>query len=115
MSLKGDLASAFASVAKSWLQEKHTAHKGKIARHRLDRMRYSPPRVTIREVAFEVMEAAYMKGIGRWALPGKQAANFLRGTAGHLEPNWGIGTRFAIFYANTARRLHGEIQPAVEG
>ncbi|MGO9433147.1 MAG: hypothetical protein ACLP00_02505 [Terracidiphilus sp.] len=61
MSLKGDLASAFASVAKSWLQEKHTAHKGKIARHRLDRMRYSPPRVTIREVAFEVMEAAYMK------------------------------------------------------
>jgi DNA topoisomerase VI subunit B/DNA topoisomerase VI subunit A len=59
--LKDDLATAFGSIAKSWKQAKQTADRGNIARHRLDQMRYKPQRVTIRDVAFDAMEAAYMK------------------------------------------------------
>jgi DNA topoisomerase VI subunit A len=60
--LKNDLTSAIESVAKEWKKAKRRADKqDRVSSYTLNRMRYRPPRTTIREVAFDVMEAAYMK------------------------------------------------------
>jgi hypothetical protein len=60
--LKDDLGSAFKSVAKDWKKAKRQADKNdRIPYHALSRMRYRSDRETIRDIAFQVMEEAYMK------------------------------------------------------
>lgn len=62
MSLKLDIQSAIRSVTKDWKQAKRKADRAdRVSNSALERMRYRPARVTVRDVAFEVMEAAYNK------------------------------------------------------
>jgi hypothetical protein len=68
--LKTDLSSALESIAKDWKKAKRQADKqDRVSSSALNRMRNRPQRVTIREVAFEVMEDAYMKVSGPRRLP----------------------------------------------
>jgi hypothetical protein len=70
MSLADDLGSAVKSVCKKWKQAKrHTDKNDRVSSYSLSRMRYSPPRVTIRDAAFDVMEAAYQKASGNGQYP----------------------------------------------
>jgi hypothetical protein len=55
--LKTDLQSGLQSVAKGWKKAKR--REDRISRAALNRMRYAPPRETIRDAAFDVMEEAY--------------------------------------------------------
>lgn len=68
--LKNDLSSALESIAKDWKKAKRQADKqDRVSSSTLKRMRYRPQRVTIRDVAFEVMEDAYSKASGNGRLP----------------------------------------------
>jgi hypothetical protein len=68
--LKNDLSSALESIAKDWKKAKRQADKqDRVSSHTLNRMRSRPQRVTIRDVAFEVMEDAYMNASGNGRLP----------------------------------------------
>ncbi len=68
--LRNDMASLIGSLGKAWKKAKRRADKeDRVPSHVLNRMRYQPPRVTIREVAFEVMEDAYMKASGGGRYP----------------------------------------------
>lgn len=68
--LKNDLSSALESIAKDWKKAKRQADKqDRVSSHTLNRMRSRPQRVTIRDVAFEVMEDAYMKASGNGYYP----------------------------------------------
>ena len=58
--IQAAIVAAIKGVTKSWKKEKRQADRNdRVSSARLRRMRYVPPRVTIREVAFEVMEKAY--------------------------------------------------------
>ena len=60
--IKAAIASATKSVTKGWKQAKHAADRNdRVSRNRIDRLRYRPSRVTIRAMAFRVMEDAYNK------------------------------------------------------
>jgi hypothetical protein len=60
--LKAAIASAIKSVSKDWKQAKRSADRNdRVPYARLARMRCSSSRVTIKEVAFRVMEDAYNK------------------------------------------------------
>lgn len=60
-SLRVDIGALTKSVTKSWKQEKRRADSNdRVSRNRIMRMQ-CPPRVTIRDVAFRVMEDAYNK------------------------------------------------------
>lgn len=62
MSLDQNIQSAIRGVTKEWKKAKRKADKqDRVSASELKRMRYRPPRITIREVAFEVMESAYNK------------------------------------------------------
>lgn len=65
----GDIAKAIESAmryaTKAWKREKRRADReDRVSHERIERLRYRPPKVTIREVAFEVMEASYLKASG---------------------------------------------------
>lgn len=69
-SLNDDLSAAFRIVGKEWKREKRQADRDdRISESRLRRMRYRPKHESIRDVAFEVMEAAYMKASGNGHYP----------------------------------------------
>lgn len=60
--LKAAIAAATRSVTKDWKQAKRSADRNdRVSYSRLVQLRCRPPRVTIREVAFRVMEDAYNK------------------------------------------------------
>jgi hypothetical protein len=60
--LKAAIASAIKSVTKDWKKAKRSADRNdRVSSSRLARLQAAPPRVTIRDVAFRVMEAAYNK------------------------------------------------------
>jgi len=64
------LASVVRSVGKSWKQAKRRADReDRVSSWDLGRMRGGYSRTTIREVAFRVMEAAYMKASGNGRYP----------------------------------------------
>jgi DNA topoisomerase VI subunit B len=64
-SLNDDLNVSFRIVGKEWKRAKRQADRqDRISESRLRRMRYRPNHESIRDVAFEVMEAAYMKASG---------------------------------------------------
>jgi len=64
------LSSAVRSVAKDWKKAKIAAGRSeRVSHYRLASMRSYSNRVTIREVAFEVMEAAYQKASGDGRYP----------------------------------------------
>ena len=68
--LKNDLASAIKSVAKDWKKAKRRADKqDRVSSYALNRMRNQPQRTTIRDVAFQAMEDAYMKASGNGRYP----------------------------------------------
>lgn len=68
--LKDDLTSAFHSVGKGWKKAKRRADRqDRVSSRTLDRMRHRPQRVTIRDVAFSVMEEAYVKASGNGRYP----------------------------------------------
>lgn len=70
--LSGHLKRTVATVAKIWKQAKKQAdRKNRLSREAIDRMRYKPQNVTIKEAAFQVMEEAYMKA----SAGGKYPAN----------------------------------------
>ena len=56
------ITAAIKSVTKAWKKAKRSADRNdRVSQARIARLRYKPPKVTIREVAFEVMEDAYNK------------------------------------------------------
>ncbi|MGH2447223.1 MAG: ATP-binding protein [Chloroflexota bacterium] len=56
------VASAVKNVTKAWKQAKRSAdRKDRVSKDQLAKLRHKPSRVTIREVAFDVMEDAYNK------------------------------------------------------
>ena len=60
--LKNDLSSALESIAKDWKKAKRQADKqDRVSAYTLNRMMNRPARVSIREAAFDAMEAAYLK------------------------------------------------------
>lgn len=60
--IKAAIASATKTATKQWKDAKRKADKqDRVSSTRLRQLRYAPPRVSIREVAFNVMEEAYMK------------------------------------------------------
>jgi DNA topoisomerase VI subunit A len=62
MSLNLNIQSAVRGVTKEWKKAKRKADKrDRISASALKRMRYRPPRITTRDVAFEVMKSAYNK------------------------------------------------------
>jgi len=71
MSLKDDLDSAIKKVGRKWKREKRHADKNdRVPAHRVHRMRYyTEPKESIRDVAFEVMESAYMKASSNGKYP----------------------------------------------
>ena len=71
MSLKDDLDNAIKKVGKKWKQAKRHADKNdRVPTHRVYRMRYyAEPKESIRDVAFEVMESAYMKASSNQKYP----------------------------------------------
>lgn len=71
MSLKGDLSSALKKVGGKWKKAKRHADKNdRVTAPRLYRMRYhAEPKESIRGVAFEVMESAYMKASSNQKYP----------------------------------------------
>ena len=61
-SIQKDLGSAIRKVTKKWKKAKRQAdRRDRVSSYALRRMRYSSYRETIRDVAFRVMEAAYLK------------------------------------------------------
>jgi DNA topoisomerase VI subunit A len=71
MSLKDDLDIAIKKVGRKWKAAKRHADKNdRVPYHRVYRMRYySEPKESIRDVAFEVMESAYMKASSNGKYP----------------------------------------------
>ncbi|MGA2464669.1 MAG: hypothetical protein ABSH06_10000 [Thermodesulfobacteriota bacterium] len=71
MSLKDDLGSAIKKVGRKWKREKRHADKNdRVPTYRIHRMRYyAEPKESIRDVAFEVMERAYMKASSNGKYP----------------------------------------------
>ena len=70
LELNNDLFLAFRSIGKEWKREKRQADRqDRISESRLRRMRYQPKLETIRDVAYEVMEAAYIKASGNRGYP----------------------------------------------
>jgi len=71
MSLKDDLGSALKKVGGKWKRAKRHADKNdRVTTPRLHRMRYyAEPKESIRDVAFEVMESAYMKASSNGKYP----------------------------------------------
>ena len=71
MSLKDDLDKAIKKVGRKWKKAKRHADKNdRVPYHRVYRMRYyAEPKESIREVAFEVMEGAYMKASSNGKYP----------------------------------------------
>jgi len=71
MSLKDDLENAIKKVGGKWKKEKRHADKNdRVPYHRVHRMRYyTEPKESIRGVAFEVMESAYMKASSNGKYP----------------------------------------------
>jgi hypothetical protein len=71
MSLKDDLSSALKKVGKKWKKAKrHADENDRVTAPRLRRMRYyAEPKESIRDVAFEVMEAAYQKASANGKYP----------------------------------------------
>ncbi|MBU1209001.1 MAG: hypothetical protein KKH04_19110 [Proteobacteria bacterium] len=71
MSLKDDLDSAIKKVGRKWKKAKRHADKNdRVPVHRVYRMRYyAEPKESIRDVAFEVMESAYMKASSNGKYP----------------------------------------------
>lgn len=68
--LKKDLSSALESIAKDWKKAKRQADKqDRVSSSALNRLRCRPQRVTIRDVAFEVMEGAYMEASSNGKYP----------------------------------------------
>ena len=68
--LRGRLESAFKSVTKDWKKAKRQAGRDdRVSPSALNRMRSRTPRMTIRDVAFDVMESAYQKASGRGRYP----------------------------------------------
>ena len=68
--LKDDLGSAFGAIAKHWKKAKRQADKqDRVSSRTLEKMRYRPQRVTIRDAAFGCMEIAYMKASGDGRYP----------------------------------------------
>jgi DNA topoisomerase VI subunit A len=62
MSLNQNIQSAIRGVTKDWKKAKRKADKqDRISTTALRRMRYRPPRITVRDTAFDVMESAYNK------------------------------------------------------
>jgi hypothetical protein len=60
--IKAAIASVTKSVTKDWKKAKRQADRNdRVSSSRIQRLRYKPPRMTIREVAFAVMEDAYNK------------------------------------------------------
>lgn len=61
--LKDDIAKAARSVAKDWKREKRKANRyDRVSRRSIQRVRmYAPPRVTIRQAAFDAIPEAYKK------------------------------------------------------
>jgi hypothetical protein len=58
--IQAAIAAATKNVTKGWKQAKRQADRSdRVSATRLQRLRYAPPRITIREVAFDVMEKAY--------------------------------------------------------
>jgi len=69
-SMADALASVVRSVGRSWKQAKQRADRDdRVSRRDLGRMRGGYSRTTIREVAFRVMEAAYLKASGNGRYP----------------------------------------------
>ena len=63
--IRSAIAAATKSVTKQWKQAKRQADRSdRVSSSALNRMRYRPPRATIKEVAFNVMETAYNKASG---------------------------------------------------
>jgi len=64
--MQDDLAAAIRSAASGWKKAKRQADKeDKVSRRALERLRsYRPPKITIRDAAFDVMEQAYLKASG---------------------------------------------------
>jgi hypothetical protein len=61
--LKADLAAGIGSVMKDWKTAKK--RQDRVSRQQLGRLRqYRPPRYTVRDAAFDAMEAAYLKASG---------------------------------------------------
>ena len=76
--LKNDLSSALESIAKDWKKAKRQADKqDRVSSFTLNRMRYRPQRVTIRDVAFSGYGRCVHEGIGEWPFTGKRPANLL--------------------------------------
>ena len=71
MSLKDDLGSALKKVGGKWKRAKRHADKNdRVPTQRLHRMRYyAEPKESIKDVAFEVMESAYMKASSNGKYP----------------------------------------------
>jgi len=71
MSLKDDLGSALKKVGGKWKKAKRHADKNdRVTAPRMHRMRYyTEPKESIRGVAFEVMESAYMKASSNGKYP----------------------------------------------
>jgi hypothetical protein len=71
MSLKDDLGSAIKKVGRKWKSAKRHADKyDRVPVQRVYRMRYyAEPKESIRDVAFEVMESAYMKASSNGKYP----------------------------------------------
>jgi hypothetical protein len=69
-SLKGALDSAMRSLGKDWKKLKRRADANdRPRRSDVDRLRGYPPRTTVKEVAFRVMEEAYQKASGGGRYP----------------------------------------------
>jgi hypothetical protein len=71
MSLRNDLGSAIKKVGRKWKSAKRRADRNdRVPAHRLYRMRYkAEPRESIREIAGEVMEDAYLKASSNGKYP----------------------------------------------
>ena len=84
--LKDDLNSALRSIGKEWKQKKRRADKrDRVSDSSLYRMRQGWDRNTIRDVAFQVMEAAYLKASGNVRYPANARQIFYAARPNILE------------------------------
>jgi len=111
-SLGDDISKAMASVAKDWKKAKRQADKEDRVRSRdLTRMRtYKPPRTSIKDAAYHVMERAYLKASAGGTLPANARQIMYAARPMVLEmigECWGDSSYFTQTLLPDYMRLHG--------
>jgi len=111
--LRGRLESAFKSVTKDWKKAKRQAGRDdRVSPSALNRMRSRTPRLTIRDVAFDVMESAYQKASGRGRYPANARQIYYAARPAILSQNVAASLDSKYFTQTLLKDYLEEYQPS---